>query len=172
MTLKLIIYSLCSLIIGQFFTSIEGPTWIYWFFTLPGTVFHESAHWLVAYMLNGNPSGFSIFPTFDAAGNMQTMGHVYSYLNWYNAAAIGLAPLLLLPATAIFVVSAAKSKSVLFSLSLVYGAACAWAACIPSWPDLATLRIVTSIPFALLMLAFSSWVTYKMIKTGYTVKNQ
>jgi hypothetical protein len=72
---------------------------IYMLFVLPGTVAHELAHWVVAVVTNGKPKlpSLSLKRTRDGV----LLGQV-SFKNpqWYNAAFIALAPLLLLPLAA------------------------------------------------------------------------
>ncbi len=63
---------------------------------LPGTILHECAHWLVAFFLRGHPGSISIVPH-RTGPNRYRLGQVAVHqATWYNAAAIGLAPLLLL----------------------------------------------------------------------------
>jgi len=63
---------------------------------LPGTILHESAHWLVAFFLRGYPGKLSIVPH-KIGPNRYRLGQVgVRHPTWYNSAAIGFAPLLLL----------------------------------------------------------------------------
>ena len=64
--------------------------------TLPGTFFHELMHFLLALLLRGGPSSFSIFPK--KTQNGIVLGSVtLTRLNIINAAPIAMAPLLLAP---------------------------------------------------------------------------
>lgn len=64
-------------------------------FNLPGTFFHEMAHFLVGILLMGKPINFSLIPKFE---NKQiSLGSVsFSNLNFINTLPIALAPYLLL----------------------------------------------------------------------------
>lgn len=66
----------------------------YAFFALPGTLLHESAHYLVSLLLFGKPKTFSIFPKKGETGYI--LGSVQSQnIRWYNAFFISFAPLML-----------------------------------------------------------------------------
>lgn len=123
---KLLFIAGLTCFIGQWFSQDAARSmWLYALVTVPGTALHELAHYTAAALTNGNPSGFSLIPQ---AGSL---GRVYVQPNWYNAALIGLAPLLLAPLTFLTVALAARAK--LFGMLLMsYLAACSWAACVPS----------------------------------------
>lgn len=62
----------------------------------PGTVAHETAHWLVSLLLLGQPADFKVWPT--RQDTIWTLGQVTTRnVTWYNQAPIALAPLLWLP---------------------------------------------------------------------------
>lgn len=63
--------------------------------TLPGTFLHELMHYLVALLTNGKPDKFRLSP--QKTENGYVLGYVTFVPAWYNAALIGLAPMLLLP---------------------------------------------------------------------------
>jgi hypothetical protein len=157
-----------TLFIGQYLTRIQGPTMVYWAVTLPGTFFHELAHYTAALFTQGNPTGLSIWPTWDANGNMATMGHVYVHDNWYNAAFTSLAPLLLAPITVLFVARAAVAKGFIKPFLYAYFAACAWASCIPSPQDFSLAMVPSSWPFAAFALGLTTYAVYRV--TRYTLK--
>lgn len=160
---KFFLFLALTCIIGQYLTRIQGPTMLYWAVTLPGTFFHETAHWLAAFFLGGNPQTFTIIPEFDAHGRMLTMGHVTSYSNWYNAATVGLAPLMLMPFTALCVARAATAKG-LAPFMWCYFAACSWASFVPSSQDLNTSMIPSSWPLAALIIGSFFFSTYRIVK--------
>ena len=70
--------------------------WVFSLLVLPGTFAHESSHWVLGLLLNGQPRTFTLMPHREAGG--WVMGSVaLTNLRWYNAFFIGMAPLLLLP---------------------------------------------------------------------------
>lgn len=82
--------------------------------------------------------------------------------NWYNAAFIGLAPLLLAPLTLLSMALAARS-GVIGLCCYAYLAACCWAACIPSDADLAiAASYPTSWPIGAALIALIAWCVYKL----------
>ena len=70
--------------------------WVFSLLVLPGTFAHESCHFLLGLLLNGQPASFTLMPRRDGRG--WVMGSVaFTHLRWYNCFFIGMAPLLLLP---------------------------------------------------------------------------
>jgi len=64
--------------------------------SLPGTIAHELAHFVVGAVLLAKPRGFSIWPT--AQGRTWRLGSVsFGNIGLLNGALVALAPLLLLP---------------------------------------------------------------------------
>lgn len=64
--------------------------------SLPGTIAHELAHFIVGFLLHAQPHGFSIWPR--ARGRAWTLGSVsFRNIGLLNGAFVALAPLLLLP---------------------------------------------------------------------------
>ncbi|AII15584.1 hypothetical protein CIG1485E_a0059 (plasmid) [Campylobacter iguaniorum] len=81
----------------------KGGIWSVFFWGIMDTLPHETAHWIVASLTGGRPYGFSIIPKkipyVDASGQDRILwdfGSVQAYVSFYNAAAIGMAPLMLL----------------------------------------------------------------------------
>ena len=63
---------------------------------IPGTVLHETAHFLVGFMLNAKPTTFTLWPKLrDGAYVMGSVG--FRNVKFYNAFPSAMAPLLLLP---------------------------------------------------------------------------
>lgn len=63
---------------------------------IPGTFLHETAHFIVGFLLNARPTSFSLFPR--RSGDAYVMGSVgFKNIKFYNALPSALAPLLLLP---------------------------------------------------------------------------
>ncbi len=91
--------------LSQFKNSLlnKGRIWSVFLFGLMDTLPHEIAHWIIASLTGGRPHGFSIIPKripyTDINGNDRILwdfGSVQAFVTFYNAAAIGMAPLLLL----------------------------------------------------------------------------
>lgn len=62
---------------------------------IPGTLLHETSHFLVGLFLNAHPTRFDLFPKKE--GNVYVMGSVgFRNITFYNALPSALAPLLLL----------------------------------------------------------------------------
>lgn len=71
--------------------------WVYVMVRLPGTIFHEGAHYLVGLCLMAQPISYSVRPLRTVAGRI-SLGRVeFARLTWWNKIPVGLAPLLLLP---------------------------------------------------------------------------
>lgn len=63
---------------------------------IPGTILHETAHFLVGLVFNAKPTSFSLFPR--KSGGVYVMGSVgFRNITFYNALPAAMAPLLLLP---------------------------------------------------------------------------
>lgn len=63
---------------------------------IPGTVLHETAHFLVGFILNAQPASFNLFPK--KRDDAYVMGSVgFRNIKFYNAFPSAMAPLLLLP---------------------------------------------------------------------------
>jgi hypothetical protein len=61
--------------------------------TLPATIFHEFAHWLVGYILVAEPVTFSFWPKRVGASSWR-LGYVgFAKLRWWNGGPVALAPL-------------------------------------------------------------------------------
>ncbi len=149
-------------------SALQHGQGVYALVTLTGKFLHEPAHYLFALVLAGRPETFSIIPTWDSDGNMNSMGHITFYPNWYNAAIVGLAPVLLVPATALFIALAARTLNPLKVAGWCFLAVCSWQSCRPSSADLDVHGFYISYLFALPLLAFSAWATYRV--TRYILK--
>jgi len=138
--------------------SINHGVSVYAIITLPGTMLHELAHYLMAAAMNGNPGNFNLIPS----GNI--LGSVTFSPNLYNAAPVSLAPFLLAPLTALFAAFAARSHNPLRLALGSYLAACSWVACIPSPQDFSIAASVpSSWPIGLLFLGLTSLAMYKIV---------
>lgn len=64
--------------------------------SLPGTIAHELAHWVVGFLFLAKPARFSVWPR--RSGERWTLGSVsFRRINVLNGAFVALAPALLLP---------------------------------------------------------------------------
>jgi hypothetical protein len=80
----------------------RASLWIYALFVLPGTAAHEVSHWLVAALTGARPQWPRLWPARD--GNRWRLGSVAFHPAWWRTAPIAMAPLLLLPLAAIWIV--------------------------------------------------------------------
>ena len=71
--------------------------WLSAIINIPGTVLHETMHFLVGLVLNARPTSYDLIPRRDGNGNY-VMGSVgFRNITSYNALPAALAPLILLP---------------------------------------------------------------------------
>ena len=150
----LAIYLFITYLIGQWLSEITGAV-VYAGVALPGTVVHESLHWIAALILNGDPEDFSIVPVGSVLGQIKFVP------NWYNAATVALAPLFLIPITVWAGAVCIRTTNLIKIALLLWLGACAWSSCVPSVIDLnVALLVPSSWPLAILLfgLVFSfSW---------------
>lgn len=64
----------------------------HWLLHWPGTVLHESLHWLVGLVFNAQPSDFTVMPDDHSLGSVTFMN-----IHSLNALPTALAPMLILP---------------------------------------------------------------------------
>ena len=125
--------------------------WLFSVLVLPGTLAHESCHFLLGLLLNGSPESFNLIPRREGRG--WVMGCVtFSNLRWYNVFFIGMAPLLLLPLAWYLmqwrlrlgpVLGWQEGLAVYLIANLIY-------ATLPSWQD---VKIAARSPIGWLLLA-------------------
>jgi hypothetical protein len=109
------------------------------YFTVPGTFFHEGAHYLAALSFGANPAHFNIIPhvvTDDAGGQWLLYGFVQHQASRYGDAMISLAPTMTLPLAFWFAWLGAKLKGIVPMLVCAYLAFCVWHSFMPSVIDL------------------------------------
>jgi hypothetical protein len=71
--------------------------WLCALINMPGTVLHETMHFVVGFFLNANPTSYNIFPR-RSEGGSYAMGSVgFRNITFYNAMPSSMAPFLLLP---------------------------------------------------------------------------
>ena len=89
-------YLVPSLLLAIVFRVLTRQHPIFFAFYLSGTILHELAHFFTGLVTNARPVRFSIFPR-RGAGNQWILGSVsFANIRWYNAAFVGLAPVLIL----------------------------------------------------------------------------
>jgi hypothetical protein len=125
--------------------------WAFTLLALPGTLAHETLHFLTGLLLNGGPVHFTLVPKREANG--WAMGSVtFKHLTWYNAFFVGMAPLLLLPAAYGLVLwrlqappmpTWQEALGVYLIANLIHGS-------LPSWQD---LKIAARSPVGWILLA-------------------
>jgi len=87
------------LLVGLWLAVFEGGQRAFWrlaLLSMPGTILHEAAHFVVGLLLGARPRSFDVLPERSKTG--WTLGSVeLTRTNLFNAAPACLAPLLLLP---------------------------------------------------------------------------
>lgn len=109
------------------------------YFTMPGTFFHEGAHFLAALTFDANPGHFNVIPRIvsdDTGGQWLLYGFVQHRSSQYGDAMISLAPALTLPLAFWFSLLGAKLKGILPTALFTYLAFCVWHSFMPSAIDL------------------------------------
>ncbi|MBQ7304559.1 MAG: hypothetical protein IJW75_06580 [Alphaproteobacteria bacterium] len=85
------------IVLLKFKYSTYSSMWLSALINIPGTILHETMHFLVGLFMNAHPTSYSLFPKKDGYGNY-VMGSVgFRHITSYNAIPASLAPLLLLP---------------------------------------------------------------------------
>ena len=134
-----------------FFHWVRRLFWVFSLLVLPGTFAHETCHWFLGLVLNGQPASFTLLPRREGRG--WVMGSVsFAHVRWYNAFFIGMAPLLLLPmAYALMLWRLGLSPGFRWQEALaVYLIANLVYASLPSWTD---FKVAARSPVGWLLLA-------------------
>lgn len=129
-------YQVPSVLVGLLIKALLPHPLLRALFVLPGTLVHELLHGVVGALTNAKPVSFSLLPR-KAAGGQWVLGSVgFTNLRWYNAALVGLAPLLA-PLIALFFAPTYGSWSV-SKMDFAYWAITGpiFAMCVPSRVDL------------------------------------
>lgn len=124
------------MLIAVWFQHYYSRSWgigLFALFSLPGTLAHELAHWLVAFVLGGQPDPPSIWPRRMRVNNQEfwQLGEVKSHLSWWRGPFVGLAPLLLIPVGIWLLWFGLNKDGWLFWLTGWFGSVCL----ISSWPS-------------------------------------
>jgi len=91
-----LLYLTPSILLASLFRLLARSHPVFFCFYLSGTILHELAHFCAGIMTNARPVDFSLFPR-RSVGNQWILGSVsFANIRWYNAAFVGLAPILVL----------------------------------------------------------------------------
>jgi hypothetical protein len=136
---------------------------VQWAITIPGTFLHEMAHYGYALLMDGNPETFSIFPTWDSRGVMDSLGHITFYPNWWNAWSVGLAPFMVLPA-GIWLMLFGSRLNIFVNALCIWAAACSFYGCMPSDVDISgSYPYPASLLVAVPVFLVSLFIWFKLI---------
>lgn len=133
--------------------------WPYAVFALPGTLAHELAHWVVAWLLRAQPQRLDLVPRRTASG--WRLGSVAFRAPWWRAGPIALAPLLLAPAALAWLLVFAAPATGMTLLLHAWITATLAQACLPSRTD---LRVAA--PF-LVLVAIVSGVAVALVASSH-----
>jgi hypothetical protein len=90
-----LLYLLPPLVLAAVFRMLARRHPVFFGFYLSGTILHELAHLVVGLLTNARPVNFSVLPR-RGAGRQWILGSVsFANIRWYNAAFVGLAPILI-----------------------------------------------------------------------------
>lgn len=149
-------YQVPSVLVGLLIKALIPHPLLRALFVLPGTLVHELLHWLVGTITNAKPVSFSLLPR-KTAGGQWVLGSVgFTNLRWYNAALVGLAPLLA-PLIALFFAPVYANWSV-SKVDFEYWAITGpiFAMCLPSGVD---IRLATRSWFPVCVMACAAiWI--------------
>ena len=170
-----IAYQVPAILLGMILNRAVASARIRAFLFLPGTIVHEGLHWVAAFLLNGQPASFSIWPKRLENGNwlLGTVG--VKNLTWYNGIFIGLAPVV---SFAFLLLLAPQYSDWNFSQRDLWYWVCTSPIllfCLPSWQDLKVIAksllpviflvIAAGAIYWLLMQIRFSW----LLKTGLSL---
>lgn len=152
------LYLLPSLVLAMLFRLLARVHPGFFLFYLSGTALHELAHYCAGLISNARPVSFSLVPR-RTASNQWILGSVsFANIRWYNAALVGLAPLLIL-AVPILVALVRLASAHIFSwwdLLIACLLAPAYLSFLPSKSD--WLIALKSWPYAAAALGWLWWM--------------
>ena len=152
-----IAYQVPSILLGMILHRTIASAYIRAFLFLPGTIVHEGTHWIAAFLLNGQPASFSIWPRRLENGNWLLGTVSIKNLTWYNGIFIGLAPLV----SFVFLLLLAPQYSHWsFSQRDIWYWVCSSPIllfCLPSWPD---LKVVAKSLLPVIFLGIAAGAMY------------
>lgn len=122
LNVNIMLLTISILLVLNFFNVFRFSNILTVLFKLPGTFFHELAHFFVGIVTFAKPVNFSLIPKFQ--DKSITMGSVsFINLNFFNTALISLAPFLLVPLSfyLFYIFSISLSTSEFDYFSILYG---------------------------------------------------
>ena len=155
-----IVYQVPAILLGMILNRAIASAHIRAFLFLPGTIVHEGLHWVAAFLLNGQPASFSIWPRQQENGNW-TLGTVsIKNLTWYNGIFIGLAPIM---SFCVLLLLSPQYSSWSFSQRDLWYWVCTspiLLLCLPSWQD---FKVVLKSLLPLILLASAAGAIYWLL---------
>jgi len=152
-----VVYQMPAISLGLLLNRVMASVSIRVFLFLPGTLVHEGLHWIAAFLLNGQPQSFSVWPKRKEDGHW-TLGTV-TVLNitWYNGIFIGLAPCLSF--LILLMLAPSYSDWQLTERDWWYWLCTApiLILCLPSWQD---LKVALRSLLPIIYLLFAAVLTY------------
>lgn len=85
------------IILLRFKYTTYSNLWLSALINIPGTILHETMHFIVGLFLNAHPTSYNIIPKKDGFGNYVLGSVGFRNITFYNAIPSALAPLFLLP---------------------------------------------------------------------------
>jgi hypothetical protein len=155
-----IAYQVPAILLGMILNRAIASAYLRAFLFLPGTIVHEGAHWVAAFLLNGQPSSLSVWPKRLENGNWLLGSVSIRNLTWYNGVFIGLAPL---GSFILLLLLAPQYSNWSFSQRDIWYWVCSSPIllfCLPSWPD---LKVVTKSLLPVLFLAIAAGAIYWLL---------
>lgn len=163
MKVKFVLLLVLTYVVSEYLLQLTRMPLLYALVTLPGTFFHELAHYGFALLMNGDPQGFSLIP--EVRENTIELGSVLFRPSATNAATVAFAPFLLMPLTGYFVALSLQTKTLLRQGLCLYGACCTWNSCVPSEPDFQiAFSEPTSIPIAAFLIGLGFILTFMVLR--------
>ena len=155
-----IAYQVPAILLGMILNRSIASAHIRAFLFLPGTIAHEGAHWLAAFLCNGQPGSFSIWPKRQENGNWVLGTVSIKNLTWYNGLFIGLAPLM---SFLFLLLLAPQYADWRFSQRDIWYWVCTspiLLLCLPSWQD---LKVVAKSLLPVIFLAIAAAAIYWLL---------
>jgi hypothetical protein len=155
-----IAYQVPAILLGMILNGAIASVQVRAFLFLPGTILHEGAHWIAAFLLNGQPGSFSIWPKRLENGNWLLGAVTIKNLTWYNGLFIGLAPLV---SFIFLLLLAPQYANWHFSQKDIWYWVCASPVllfCLPSWQD---LKVVAKSLLPVIFLTIAAVAIYWLL---------
>jgi len=155
-----IAYQVPAILLGMILNRAIASARIRAFLFLPGTIVHEGAHWVAAFLLNGQPGSFSVWPKRLENGNWLLGSVAIKNLTWYNGLFIGLAPLV---SFVLLLLLAPQYSSWGFSQRDIWYWVCASPVLLFCLPSLQDLKVVGKSLLPVIFLAIAAGAIYWLL---------